>query len=258
MKSLVEALIGTATSRRKLLLAGTTLAAASAFGSGWSVRSAQAQAHSEPKPTPEQMKQMGEFTNAAATQLALYGQPLVAMYLLRHSICFGEKPKAAPGEIWRIKDIVTPTIAQQAGYVTPNANVIYGFGFLDLGREPVILTVPDSNNRYYMVEICDMWSNAFAYAGGVATGYKGGTFALVGPHWKGTRSAGITRIDAPTRWIEVQPRVHVKNQADLAAAAKVLSAVSVKGLSTHTGGPAPASASYHYPEPKINPRVASS
>src|SRR5262249_13345646 len=90
MTSLVEALSATTTSRRKLLLAGTTLAVVSTYGSGWSVRSAQAQAHSEPKPTPEQMKEMGDFTNATATQLALYAQPLVAMYLLRHSICFGE------------------------------------------------------------------------------------------------------------------------------------------------------------------------
>ena len=36
-----------------------------------------------------------------------------------------------------------------------------------------------------MVEICDMWANAFAYVGGMATGYKGGTFALVGPGWQG-------------------------------------------------------------------------
>src|SRR5262249_40379626 len=102
MASLVETLSATATSRRNLLLASTTLAAAvSTFGSQWSIGSAQAQAqaHSEPKPTPEQMKQMGEFTEATVAQLALYGQPLVAMYLLRHSICFGEKPKAAPGEI---------------------------------------------------------------------------------------------------------------------------------------------------------------
>ena len=35
-----------------------------------------------------------------------------------------------------------------------------------------------------MVEIVDFWTNAFAYAGGVATGYKGGKFALVGPAWR--------------------------------------------------------------------------
>ena len=80
-----------------------------------------------------------------------------------------------------MEDISTPKLSVEAGYVTPNVNVIYGFGFLDLGPEPIILTMPDSNGRYYMVEIVDMYSNAFAYAGGTATGYKGGKFALVGP-----------------------------------------------------------------------------
>jgi Protein of unknown function (DUF1254) len=50
--------------------------------------------------------------------------------------------------------------------------VIYGFGFLDLRQEPVIVKAPDSNGLYYMVEICDMWTNAFAYIGGKATGTK--------------------------------------------------------------------------------------
>jgi hypothetical protein len=85
------------------------------------------------------------------------------MYLLRESVTFGDKPKAAPNEIWRIKNISTPKIAEESGYVTPNVNVVYGFGFMDLGREPVIFTVPDSNDRYHMVEIVDMWTNAFAY-----------------------------------------------------------------------------------------------
>ena len=142
--------------------------------------------------------------------------------------------------------------------MTPNVNTVYGFGFMDLAREPIILTVPDSNNRYYMVEIVDMWTNAFAYAGGVATGYKGGVFAIVGPGWKGELPAGVKRIDAPTRWIELQPRVHVKNRADLAGAEAVLNAITVKGLAEYTGGTTPAQVVYDYRAPKINPMVASS
>jgi hypothetical protein len=243
-----------APSRRALLLAGTTLAAASVLDVVGTIPAAQA-AENAPKPSPEHIKQMEQFTESLATQAAIYGAPLVAMYLLRQSVCFGDKPKAAPGEIWRIKDITTPAIAEQAGYVT-NVNVVYGFGFMDLGREPVILSVPDSKNRYYMVEICDMWSNAFAYTAGVARGYKGGTF--VGPGWKGILPAGVTRIDAPTRWVELQPRVHVKNQDDLVEAERVLNAITVKGLSEHTGGGLLARTGYIYLSPKINPHVASS
>ena len=31
-------------------------------------------------------------------------------------------------------NISTPELSRQAGYVTPNVNTVYGFGFLDLGR----------------------------------------------------------------------------------------------------------------------------
>jgi hypothetical protein len=66
-----------------------------------------------------------------------------------------------------MEDISTPELSQAAGYVTPNVNTLYGFGFLDLAAQPVILTAPDSNGRYYLVEIVDFWTNvmsaAFAY-----------------------------------------------------------------------------------------------
>ena len=95
------------------------------------------------------------------------------MYNLRDTVAFGDKPKARPGEIWRLEDIATPKLAAELGYVSPNVDVLYGFGFADLGAEPVILTAPDSGGRYYMVEVVDMYSNAFAYPAGGTSGYKG-------------------------------------------------------------------------------------
>jgi hypothetical protein len=89
-----------------------------------------------------------------------------------------------------MENISTPKLAAESGYVSPNLDVIYGFGFVDLAAEPVILTAPDSDGRYYMIEICDMWTNAFAYPAGGASGYKGGKFALVGPGWQGTLPEG--------------------------------------------------------------------
>jgi DNA sulfur modification protein DndE len=145
------------------------------------------------------------WTYSLAMAAANYGAPLVTMYALRDNDAVGAKAKAKPNTVWRMEDISTPELSKEAGYVTPNVNVIYGFGFLDLRQEPVIVKAPDSNGLYYMVEICDMWTNAFAYIGGKATGYKGGAFALVGPGWKGELPAGVTRIDSPTPWVLIQP-----------------------------------------------------
>lgn len=146
----------------------------------------------------------------------------------------------------------------ESGYVSRNLDVIYGFGFADLGAEPVILTAPDSGGRYYMIEIVDMWTNAFAYPADGASGYKGGKFALVGPGWNGELPADVQRIDAPTRWIELQPRVNVKGAADLPVARKVMQDITLQTLSQYKGGAVPKPVAYDYEVPKMKPRVATS
>jgi DNA sulfur modification protein DndE len=198
------------------------------------------------------------WLSGLALQAATYAAPIVAMYNLRDTTSVGSSAKAPPNEIWRVSDIADPQVAEQLGYVTPNVNVIYGFGFMDLAREPIVLKALNSRRRYYMIQICDMWTNSFAYVGGLETGYEGGVYALVGPGWQGELPDGAKRIHCPTRWIELQPRVHVKNAADLAAARDVLNAITVHGLAKYRGGLAPPATVYQYATPKIDPKVASS
>ena len=216
------------------------------------------QAGGKTKYSPEQAAAISEYAHALAIEAGTLAAPIVGMYNLRQTVATGPKPKAKPGTMWRMPNISTPKLAEESGYVTPNVNVIYGFGFYDLSLEPVVITAPDSHGRYYMIEIVDMWDNAFAYAAGKRVGYKGGEYAVVAPGWKGNLPKGVKRIDSPTPWVEIQPRVHVKNPADLVAAQKVMAAISVKGLSEYQGKPAPAPKTYNYEDPKLNPKVASS
>lgn len=198
---------------------------------------------------PDMSSQVHDYAYSLALQAAVWGYPLPTFYSLRYNDTLGPTPKAAVNDIWRMTDISTPKLSAESGYVTPNVNTIYGFGFMDLGQEPVILSVPNSHGRYYMVEILDAYSNAFAYAGGMATGYDGGTFALVGPGWKGTLPAGIRRIDAPTRWLLLQPRVHMKNPEDRDGARQVLSEITTTPLHKYMGTAAPPAVKYDYPAP---------
>jgi hypothetical protein len=87
--------------------------------------------------------------------------------------------------------------------------------------------------------------------GGMATRYKGGKFTLVGPGWKGELPASVQRIDCPTRWVLIQPRVHLLSQEDLPAAQKVLQAITVQGLAEATGKPAPPTPRYEYAAPVL-------
>lgn len=208
--------------------------------------------------SPDQTAAISKWAHSLAVQAATFAAPIVGMYNLRQTVATGSDPKAKPGTLWRMPNISTPELARESGYVTPNVNTIYGFGFMDLSQEPVVLTAPDSHGRYYMIEIVDMWNNAFAYAAGKKAGYKGGKYAIVGPGWNGTLPDDVKRIDSPTSWVEFQPRVHVKDQADLPAAQAVLAAITVQGLSVYEGKPGPVPKSYDYVTPKLDPNVASS
>lgn len=200
---------------------------------------------------PAQIQSAKDWTYSLALQAATWGGPLVTMYDLRHNDAVGPKAKARPNSIWRMEDISTPELSKQAGYVTPNVNVIYGFGFLDLRQEPIILQSPNSNGLYYVVEIVDMWTNAFAYIGGKTTGYEGGTFALVGPRWQGQLPDGVKCIDSPTPWVLIQPRVHIyiDGKVNLAAAKEILDAIRPIGLSEFMGRAALPPPAYDYPAP---------
>lgn len=210
----------------------------------------------EPKFTPKQGKTLSDWSYALALDAATWGSPPVIMYTLRYNDAVGPKVKAAPNSLWRMENITTPSIAEQEGYVLPNDSVLYGFSFLDLRREPVILSLPDSGGRYYMVETVDMWTNAFAYPAGVTNGYEGRKFAYVGPGWKGELPPGVKRIDAPTPWILIQPRVHMPNPGELAAAREVLADITLQGLSEYMGKPPLPAPKYDYTLPQlVNPKL---
>jgi hypothetical protein len=62
----------------------------------------------------------------------------------------------------------------------------------------------------------------------------------------------VKRIDAPTRWVLIQPRVHVAGRNDLPVAKAVLDAITVEGLAEADGRKAPAVPAYHYAAPEFS------
>ena len=102
--------------------------------------------------------------------------------------------------------------------VGPNIDTLYGYAWLDLTKEPQLLYVPNTNDRYYSIQLLDAYANTFAYVGRRATGTKEGTFAIVGPNWRGEIPTGIRRIDAPTNLGVAFTRTLVSGDADLPTA----------------------------------------
>ena len=112
-----------------------------------------------------------------------------------------------------------PASAPKVATTGVNRDTLLTVGWLDLSQGPLVLHVPDMNDRYYSVQFIDPSKNTnFAYVGTRTTGTQAGDYLVSGPGWKGQAPGGITQISSPNNGVLVAGRVLVDNDSDLATA----------------------------------------
>jgi hypothetical protein len=147
----------------------------------------------------------------------IYGYPLVLMDVTRRfmtNVPAATAGRAPMNQLAHRKAFPTP---ESKGVVSPNADTLYSVAWLDLTREPMVLHVPDTKGRYYVIQLLDAWTNVFAAPGKRTTGTGEANFAIIGPDWKGEVPTGVKPIRAPTRTVWLLGRTQTNGPADFAA-----------------------------------------
>jgi hypothetical protein len=130
------------------------------------------------------------------------------------------------------KTLVTP---QDQSIVRANVDTLYTHGWLDLSSEPIILHVPDTAGRYYLVPMLDAYSNVFASIGSRTTGNGAGNYAIVGPDWTAPMPQDVSGvIHAPTNTVWLLGRTLVRGPADLQNAVAVSGQLLLIPLSAYS------------------------
>ncbi|KLN57454.1 DUF1254 domain-containing protein [Variovorax paradoxus] len=167
-----------------------------------------------------------DILQAVAEEAVVYAYPLYEMCRMRAATspqrtdAAGEAPR--PQRWCNVFTHARQLLrAGKSRVVTPNNDTLYTNAWLDLGDGPLVIDVPDTAGRYYVLGLLDFFTNPFAHLGQRLTGTAARSFVVTPPGWRGALPAAfdapVARIEAPTRWLWIIGRLLVDGSQDLPA-----------------------------------------
>jgi hypothetical protein len=184
---------------------------------------------------------------AIALDAYIYFYPIMSMDLSRKQFTNGTSDFKGPMNTFVNVPAYPP--ADFKGVVRSNFDTLYSVSWIDMTREPVVISAPDTDGRYYLLPMLDMWTDVFASPGWRTTGTKAGNFLVTPPGWNGAVPDGMTRISAPTPYVWVIGRTKTDGPPDYDAVHKIQAGYKVALLSEFGKAPKPVE---FKPDPSID------
>jgi hypothetical protein len=110
---------------------------------------------------------------------------------------------------------------------TPNTDTIYSSAILDLGAEPIEVTLPQDTDRYVSVMLMDIFSDVVAYLDHEARENDDRKVWIVGPEWAGQAPDGVAVVQSPSADAWLLGRIFVVGPEDLPQARAIQSQLTI-------------------------------
>lgn len=139
-----------------------------------------------------------------AVEAYVYAYPLVLLETTKRVMTnvaqpteFGHAPVNQFGSMKQFPDATFTDV------VRPNADTLYSILWFDVSDEPLVIEIPDSNGRYYLLPMLDMWTDVFASPGSRTTGNGKQVFVIANSTWQGSIPDGAALLRSPTNggWV---------------------------------------------------------
>src|SRR5271170_4703711 len=138
----------------------------------------------------------------------VYAYPLMTMDLTRRvttNVVSPEGTSAPMGQFAKLREY--PNASFNA-VTAPNADTLYTTTWLDVSKEPWVVSIPDLKGRYALFPMLDGWTDVFQVPGKRTTGTGAQKYAITGPGWTGTLPAGVTEYKSPTSMVWILGRIY--------------------------------------------------
>jgi hypothetical protein len=164
------------------------------------------------------MSTLSSDARSLSYEAYVYLYPLVTMEVSRRqqiNVDAGERPGFGPPNEFHHMRAFPP--AEFRAVVRPNFDTLYSSAWLDLRAGPVVVHASDTDNRYYMLPMLDMWTDVIANPGKRTTGTDAQDFVVIAPRYAGDVPDGGFVIEATTPWVWIIGRTQTNGVDDYAA-----------------------------------------
>ena len=138
----------------------------------------------------------------------IYGYPLVTMEMTRRLMTNAatvEGLRAPMGQFAHAREYPTAAYRDVPG---ANVDTLYSSAWIDLTKEPYVLSLPDVGDRYFMMPMLNGWTDVFEVPGTRTTGTSAQKYVITGPGWKGDLPEGVKELKSPTNMVWILGRTY--------------------------------------------------